>query len=437
MKFVKKIKIIKDGYKSKKVYIAGILVFYEKKTVFRRILSILGIPVVLYKNKLYKKEQIYENLKDFILCLDKQYLLDIKKNVLWIDHVYGGGTETYSQNKFSELKKECNFIRLQYNPSFNVYVISIPNKAVGYALDLESVSNLIYKVDWYEICVNSLVGWKDTLELIDLISQYKKCCSTTKISIRCHDFYAICPSYNLLNCDKSFCNLSCYPDGCSSCIERIESENKKNIDTMLLKESVDFGMWKNSWNDFFQNSVDEAIVFSHSSKELFTRAYPVLKKKINIVPHNTEQFPIVKIDKHKNINIAVLGNMSAFAKGGEVLRKMCELNTDPQLKFFVIGTYKKTPKGLIVSGKYNTKELPILIKKYEIDLVFISSVCPETFSYTTSEAMSMNIPVACYNFGAPAERVSMYKYGLVMSEINPQKNLYEIKDFIEKIRKGS
>ena len=436
MKFVNKIKLLKDGYKSKKVYIAGILVFYEIKNVFRRKLSIFGIPFISYKNKLYKKDHIYENLKDFISYLEKQNLIDLKKNILWIDHTYGGGTETYSQNKFSELKIKFNFIRLQYNPSFDVYVISIPNKSVVYALDLESVSNLIYKVDWYEICVNSFVGWKDTLEFIKLISQYKKYCFKTKVSFRCHDYYAICPSYNLLNCDKTFCNLS-YPNGCSNCIEKIKLENKKNNDTMLLKESVDFDMWKKSWNAFFQNTVDEATVFSQSSKELLLRAYPILKKKINIIPHNTEQLPIVKIDKHKNINIAVLGNMSAFAKGGEVLRKMCELNADPLLKFFVIGTYKKPPKGLIVSGKYNTKELPKLIKKYEIDLVFISSVCPETFSYTTSEAMNMNIPVACYNFGAPAERVSMYKYGLILTEINPQKNLYEIRYFVEKCRMQS
>lgn len=428
MNFVNKINFVQNGNKIKKVYIAGILCFDEKKSIFSRHLRILGIHILSRKFKLYKKMHICDNLDEFIGFYNKQFITNNQRNILWLDHSYGGGTEAYSYNKFLELSSEFNFIRIQYYPAFDTYVVSIPDIAVVNLYNLDEIKNFIYKLNLFEICVNSLVGWKVPLDLLKMVSHYKKDHLKTKISFRGHDFYAICPSYNLLNCDKVFCNLS-YSKGCSYCLKKIALDN-----IFLVNGDIDVDIWKTSWNDFFSNTLDEMIVFSCSTKELFIRSYPVLEKKIIIISHNTVQLPKVRIDKHKNINVAFLGNMTAFAKGGEVVRKMCDYNADPHIKFFVIGTYKNPPKNLVVTGKYNTNELPNLIQKYRIDIVFISSVCPETFSYTTSEAINMNIPVVCYNFGAPVERVSMYKYGLVLTEINPKNNLLEIKNFIEELR---
>ena len=45
----------------------------------------------------------------------------------------------------------------------------------------------------------------------------------------------------------------------------------------------------------------------------------------------------------------------------------------------------------------------------DIDLFFIPSIWPETFSYTTSEIMSMHMPVAVFPIGAPVERVKFTK----------------------------
>ena len=60
---------------------------------------------------------------------------------------------------------------------------------------------------------------------------------------------------------------------------------------------------------------------------------------------------------------------------------------------------------------------------YDIDMVFVPSVCPETFSYTAQEAMNMQMPTAVFNLGAPAERVKQYEKGLVISQISAEKAL--------------
>ena len=68
-------------------------------------------------------------------------------------------------------------------------------------------------------------------------------------------------------------------------------------------------------------------------------------------------------------------------------------------------------------------------------LFFVSSVYPETFSYTTQEAMEMGMPVACLPLGAPAERVARYEDGLVLSHMEPEGVLQQLIEFGERIRK--
>ena len=77
------------------------------------------------------------------------------------------------------------------------------------------------------------------------------------------------------------------------------------------------------------------------------------------------------------------------------------------------------------------------MEKNNVDIVFIPSIWPETFSYTTSEAMMMGLPVACFDMGAPAERVKKYEKGLIIEKIDGQYALDSIINFIRRQRNGS
>jgi glycosyltransferase involved in cell wall biosynthesis len=72
-----------------------------------------------------------------------------------------------------------------------------------------------------------------------------------------------------------------------------------------------------------------------------------------------------------------------------------------------------------------------------IDLIFIPSIWPETFSYTTEEAIMMDVPVAVFNIGAPAERVKKYNKGLVLENTDPEYILREITQFVSKVKSGT
>ena len=75
------------------------------------------------------------------------------------------------------------------------------------------------------------------------------------------------------------------------------------------------------------------------------------------------------------------------------------------------------------------------MEKNNIDIVFIASIIPETFSYTTAETISMGLPVACFNLGAQAEFVKQYSHGLIIGKNEAKYALDEIVRFVKIKRK--
>lgn len=364
-----------------------------------------------------KNKFIYSAVKDTNTLIKK-----LKKNlpiILWIDHSLGGGTETYTKNQFNELKKTNNIIRMQYWPWIKKYslTVGINTNTTVYIQDLSEIENFCKTLNISKIVVNNLVSYANSFEILDFVKRIKR---NTHVSFRGHDFYSLCPSFNLLDCDGKFCNFT-HCHGCEHCWKNIKMLFKADTDTIKT--------WREQWGNFFTETVDELIVFSEKIKEMFIYIYPQLTDKIIVVPHKTRTYPIVKISKHNDINIAVLGNITQ-PKGRDVIIEMSK-HLNKTTNIIVIGTMAEAPSNIKITGKYNPSDLPKLIKKHNINIVFIPSIWPETFSYTTSEAISMGLPVACYNMGAPSERIGKYDQGLVLEKISPAENLTEIIEFVK------
>lgn len=57
----------------------------------------------------------------------------------------------------------------------------------------------------------------------------------------------------------------------------------------------------------------------------------------------------------------------------------------------------------------------------------IPSIWPETFSYTTSEAILLGYPVVCFDLGAPAERIRAFDCGMVVEDVSAEGMLGALK----------
>ena len=54
------------------------------------------------------------------------------------------------------------------------------------------------------------------------------------------------------------------------------------------------------------------------------------------------------------------------------------------------------------------------LEKNEINVILFPSIFPETFSYVTSEAMKMKMPIAYFDIGAVPEKLKSYKKGSLL-----------------------
>ena len=354
--------------------------------------------------------------------------------ILWIDHALGGGTEVYSKRQFKILCKKFDVLRLQYFPRTELYHLTFAcnHHRIWTTHNLDAIADFLCELRIEEIVVNNLVAYKSTTDMLRMIAYIKQnCLGVARVSFRGHDFQAICPSFNLMNCDGKYCDL-CYAGGCEDCWRHKKLADNPISHNVLKSGATTICAWRAAWGKFLTDVADEIILFAEPIAEIFLRAYPGIKDKIKIIPHAVRNYRRAKIRPHDDINIVVLGNISQ-QKGAGVICDMAK-NLPDDTNIIIVGNMKNAPDNIFVHGKYNANRLPRLMKKYRADIVFIPSIWPETFSYTTSEAMSMGLPIACFDMGAPAQRVGEYERGLVLSEINPEKNLAQIIEFIKRMR---
>ena len=70
------------------------------------------------------------------------------------------------------------------------------------------------------------------------------------------------------------------------------------------------------------------------------------------------------------------------------------------------------------TGMYYPDTISYLLKEYDIDLVCILSICPETFSYTLSEAIANKCIPIVTNIGALGNRMKNYDFGWSVNRNN-------------------
>lgn len=114
-------------------------------------------------------------------------------------------------------------------------------------------------------------------------------------------------------------------------------------------------------------------------------------------------------------NVAFLGGM-VEEKGSEIAIRM--IKSQPQsVNWHIFGMIgddnlkKLEQENLVKHGAYRQQDLPLLLRHYNIDVVCILPVWPETFCYTISESILCDIPVFVTDIGAVGERVRRHGYG--------------------------
>lgn len=353
-----------------------------------------------------------------------------RKAVCIIDHMYGGGANSYRQKRIAELRADGYSVLLLtwdfYQRRCVATAYPTPAARAGYPLEFQT-NNLedILACDFLrfdKIILNELVLWSRAVdglqqnsfialpELLECICRLAAR-DNAALEVLIHDFYAICPSYCLLDAAGRYCGVSADATRCAACLHRSEFDIPANFDIT---------QWRAAWARCLETA-STVRVFSQSSLDILCKIYPITPDKVALTPHA----PLTlwrggyAVPQHAPMRVAVVGEIGRHKGAGIVAQLAGMLRADQSL--VVIGSLEDTVlplKNVTVHGPYRREELPQLFKKYGVTVGLVPSVWPETFCYVVQECMQLGLPLVAFNLGAQGERVGKWEHGLLADEIS-------------------
>ncbi len=233
-----------------------------------------------------------------------------------------------------------------------------------------------------------------------------------------HDVIFACPTVTLLNSEHRYCGAVTDPAVCNSCLA-----------AQPAFADIDIVPWRETRATLLAGA---AFVIAPSpwAAAILQRYFPSCV--VDIVPHaatggttrpDAVASPQIMPADDRPI-VAVLGAIGPD-KGSRRLERMVELTRERglPLRWVLIGyldrgrePWRSEDGVFTMHGPYNSRELPSLLDHYGVDVVAYPSVCPETYSFTLSEAWSAGRPAIVPPIGALADRVAATGAGWVLSE---------------------
>ena len=108
-----------------------------------------------------------------------------------------------------------------------------------------------------EIWINEMVTYPNLYKTLREISDFGEK-NKVKIKMLMHDFFAVCPTINLLDYNEKYCYIPSCAE-CDQCLKKVKSIQSLEYESMEK--------WRTEWGRFLQKCT-EVIAFSNDSKEI-------------------------------------------------------------------------------------------------------------------------------------------------------------------------
>lgn len=324
-----------------------------------------------------------------------------RPRLLFIMHKGGGGTEKHVRELAALLEPDYEVFILR--PTYNATTVVLEWARCGEEFSAWFPLPYAYP-DLLDFLRKLAVARIHIHHVLDLQQQLLRLPEDLGVpyDFTLHDYYPICPQYNLARADGRYCGE---PDtaGCTAC---------------LAERPGPWGMDILSWRAFFKNILAGADRVFVPSQDALARVKAYIPQTNYVClphPESTNPMPVaVNPFSGLELKVIILGQLS-LAKGIRLLES-CAVDAKTRklpVFFKVIGFTEEKVKQypeipLSFSGRYEDSELPTLIALERPDLIFFPALWPETFSYTLSIAMNSGLPIAAPRLGAFTERLLNY-----------------------------
>lgn len=337
---------------------------------------------------------------------------------LVVDHDLGGGANHYRrQQLIPELQaSNASIAFLTFSVlslKYMVYRLGAGNtQQVVAALSWEQLQQWLNQNSFDHVFYNDAVSFPHALELVECLTDYKKQQPQCHLTIAVHDYFAICPSQHLLNASGQYCGI---PDlqTCRTCL----THSGQAMVPLYNHHGIEG--WRSQWSAFLA-AADEVRIFDASAQTALKKAYPALSPALQLRPHQVPPLsPAEETSlrtwqqrkKRPSGRIGVVGAITSEAKGAKRLAELVQTIASGKKPYtvVVIGECPVMPGyPLKITGPYRPEQLTPLLIANDIDILFFTSVVPETFSYVLHELMRYQLPMAAFDLGAQSTFLTNY-----------------------------
>jgi O-antigen biosynthesis protein len=271
---------------------------------------------------------------------------------------------------------------------------------------LSAAARLLRDIGIVHIHIHHLMGFsREAVSFMQELAQE----SGTDYDFTIHDYMAVCPRVNMIDATGTFCGNSDI-DVCESCVQSNGSP------------FGDVGAW--FWRSTYARFLDGARRVFVPDEDVVMRLKPFLPDlHVTVRPHpeappDTFGRPISR-SPGDPLRVAIIG-ATGVHKGSRQLLQCAEdaIRRSLPIKFVLIG-FADLPDlrplpNVETTGAYLESDLPDILARSRCHLAFFSSVCPETYSYTLSQAFYAGLYPVAFDIGAVARRIRASGWGHVL-----------------------
>jgi O-antigen biosynthesis protein len=330
---------------------------------------------------------------------------DIYPVSIYLAHSMGGGADAYLRDRIAtrhhRLGRSAIVLRVGGKLRWQLELVTPDGTIAGQTDDFAYILKLLAPVTRRRIIYSCGVGDHDPAGLPDAILQL---CADGQHALEMlfHDYFAISPSYTLLDQDGVFSGIP-NPKTGGPCL----GDHKAN--------NIPLDAWQGRWGQLV-TAAKEIIVFSHNSAALVRKAYPEAGRKMVVRPHRLgSDVPVLKQPTPGARRVlGILGDIG-LQKGAKLIFPLGTLLEGRDIGCVIVGNFDASfpkPASVPVHGTYRVEDIPKIAARYGITEWLIPSVWPETFSFTTHEALATGLPVHAFALGAQGDAVEQAPNGI-------------------------
>jgi GT2 family glycosyltransferase/glycosyltransferase involved in cell wall biosynthesis len=231
-----------------------------------------------------------------------------------------------------------------------------------------------------------------------------------------HDYFYVCPRVNLIDGSQRYCGEPSE----SACDRCLASNGPHEVDRSLYPAlAVGIRDWRARQGAFLREA-RLVIAPSGDVASRMRRYFPLLNLIVRPHPEPVRPIPARRAAGSSPISVAVIGAIGPH-KGFDILKACAEdaLRRSLPLRFVVVGytcddRQLEPLSNVVITGKYVREDLAGLLAQNDCGLAAFFSVCPETYSYTLSEALAHGLYPVVFDLGAQAERLRTLGYGSIL-----------------------